>query len=228
MDSYENNREPFMDKEYEFEDDILFIKCEDSYLHLLKKFALSLKYLYKLFKIKQGILRCGDDLIFNENNLINFLEGEKYDFYGNSPNPEKAIKDKSLLTNLKFEVTYDSFMLNYYLIHENELVDKEHGINMTIDELSKYLARPCVDGPAGVLYYISNHSCNVIINTMEKISYNIFHLDEYTNSYPYIIEDTAVTYIMYRNEIPFTNYRLFYSDYIFNDNVIAKHTNYKK
>ena len=40
---------PFMKKEYELVDDILFIKCEDSYLHLLKKLALSLKYIYKLF-----------------------------------------------------------------------------------------------------------------------------------------------------------------------------------
>ena len=38
---------PFMKKEYELVDDILFIKCEDSYLHLLKKLALSLKYIYK-------------------------------------------------------------------------------------------------------------------------------------------------------------------------------------
>ena len=219
---------PFMKKEYELVDDILFIKCEDSYLHLLKKLALSLKYIYKLFNIKQGVLRCGDDLIFNENNLIKFLEGEKYDFYGKSPNPDASLKDKKLLENLKFKVTYDSFMLDYYLIHAKELTDSQHGINMTIEELNKYLVRPSNDGPAGVLYYISNHSCNVIINTMEKISYNIFHLDEYTNSYPYIIEDCAVTYIMYRNEIPYTDNQLFYSDYNYDDKVIAIHTNIEK
>jgi hypothetical protein len=50
----------------------MYIKCEDSYLHLFKKLVLSLKYLKECFNIKEGILRCGDDLIFNENNLVNF------------------------------------------------------------------------------------------------------------------------------------------------------------
>jgi hypothetical protein len=48
---------PFLKKEYELVDDILFIKCEDSYLHLLKKFALSLKYIYKLLIHKQLVIR---------------------------------------------------------------------------------------------------------------------------------------------------------------------------
>jgi len=228
----------FMEKEYELVDDILFIKCEDSYLHLLKKLALSLKYIYKLFNIKQGVLRCGDDLLFNENNLIKFLEGEKYDFYGKSPNPDASITDKKKLENLKFNLRYDDSILNYYLINTNELTNSQHGINMTIEELKKYLVRPSLDGPCGIMYYISNHSCNVIINTMENISYNIFHHDEYTNSYPYIIEDTGVTYIMYRNGIPYTDSRLFYSDYNFalpyekelikNNKVIAIHTNIEK
>ncbi len=132
----------FLEKEYEFIDDILFIRCEDSYLHLLKKLALSLKYIYKHFNIKQGVLRCGDDLIFNEQILLNFLESEKYDFFGQSPNPALAICDKALLKNLKFNTHYDNFMLNYYLFHRNELVDKEHGINMSIEDLNKYLVDP--------------------------------------------------------------------------------------
>jgi hypothetical protein len=218
----------FLEKEYEFIDDILFIRCEDSYLHLLKKLALSLKYLYKHFNIKQGVLRCGDDLIFNEQILVNFLKSEKYDFFGQSPNPALAIRDKALLKNMKFNTQYDDFMLNYYLVHRNELIDKEHGINMSIEDLNKYLVRPYLNGPAGVLYYISNHSCKVIIDTLENINYNIFHLDEYTNSYPYIIEDTAVTYIMYRNEIPYTDSRIFYNNYYYNDQVIATHTNIAK
>ena len=52
---------------------ILYLKCEDSYLHLLKKLVLSFKILNELFIIKQDILRCGDDLIFNEEKLIDFL-----------------------------------------------------------------------------------------------------------------------------------------------------------
>jgi hypothetical protein len=55
---------------------------------------------------------------------------------------------------------------------------------------------------------------------MENINYNIFHLDEYTNSYPYTIEDIGIIYIMYRNKIPCTDNRYFYS----NDNYYTKDT----
>ena len=34
---------------------------------------------------------------------------------------------------MKFNTNYDDFMLNYYLVHKNELVDKDHGINMSIE-----------------------------------------------------------------------------------------------
>ena len=56
----------------------MYIKCEDSYLHLLKKFALAIKAVKCLFNIKEGILRCGDDLIFNEDNLSLFTTYKKF------------------------------------------------------------------------------------------------------------------------------------------------------
>ena len=56
---------------YNPENNFLSIKVEDSYLHLYKKFIKSIEILYELYDIKQGILRCGDDLVFNEENLIN-------------------------------------------------------------------------------------------------------------------------------------------------------------
>jgi hypothetical protein len=228
--------ELFLKNEYELVDDILFVKCEDSYLHLLKKLALSLKYLYKIFIIKQGVLRCGDDLIFNEENLIKFLESPKYDFYGRSECQGKYITDEKLLENLKFNIIYDDFMLKYYYMHKNELIDKEHGINMRLEDLIKYLIRPDLYGPVGIIYYISNKSCNIIINTMEEINYNIYHLDEYSKSYPYLIEDGGATYIMYRNKIPYTDNQNFfiesYNKIDENDerykNTISIHTNFEK
>jgi len=45
---------------------ILYVKCEDSYIHLLKKLSLAIKYVIELYNPKKGILRCGDDLLFNE------------------------------------------------------------------------------------------------------------------------------------------------------------------
>lgn len=63
---------------------------------------------------------------------------------------------------------------------------------------------------------------------MNEIKYNIFSFDEYSQSYPYIIEDCAISYILYLNKIPFTecNYMISdnYDNYN-NYNMIACHTN---
>ena len=211
----------FLEKEYVLNNNILYIKCEDSYLHLLKKLSLSIKYLYKIFNIKEGILRCGDDLIFNEENLNKFLKSNKYDYYGKA----YCNKDyKSNNINLLKNTIYDDFMLKYYKNNINELSDKYHGIYLTINKLKKFLIRPKIWGASGVIYYISNKSCNIIINTMENINYNIFHLDKFTNSYPYIIEDVGITFIMYYNKIQFINNPNFFDT----KNSIVKHTNYNK
>lgn len=211
----------FLDSNYKLIDNIMYIKCEDSYLHLLKKLALSIKYIKNCFNIKEGILRCGDDLIFNDDVLINFLKSKKYDFYGKS-----TIGENKIIDNIEFlkTVNYDSFMYDYYLHHKTELTDPKHGIDLTLDELNKYLVRPKIWGPAGVVYYISLKCCDIIVNTMEKIDYNIFHLDEFTNSYPYLIEDVGITFIMYFNKINFMDNKYIYGEYGDN-NSIAIHTN---
>jgi hypothetical protein len=211
----------FLDRDYIIKENVMYVKCEDSYLHLLKKLALSIKYLYENFIIEEGILRCGDDLIFDENILNKFLISEKYDFYGQSG---PTFYGKNCVCNninkLK-NVRYDPFMLEYYINHLSELNDPKHGINLNINELKKYLIRPNIWGASGVIYYISNKSCQIIVDTFDKINYNIFHLDEFTNSYPYIIEDVGVTFIMYYNGINFINSTIFYDEH----NSIAKHTN---
>ena len=109
-------------------------------------------------------------------------------------------------------IKYDPFMLHYYKNNQNELTDPKHGINLTLDELKNFLIRPSVWGPFGIIYYISLKSCDILIDTMEKINYNIFHFDEFSKSYPYIIEDVAVTYIMYYNKINFYDSQKFFID----------------
>ena len=211
----------FLDKPYKLKGNFLLLKCEDSYLHLLKKLGLSIKYLYEIFKIKQGILRCGDDLIFDKIKLNEFLNSKKYDFYGQSFYKKNYIS--SDLNNLK-KTKYDPFMIDYYTNHQDELYNSKHGINLSLEELNNFMVRPDILSPAGVIYYLSNEACQIIINTMEKINYNIFHLDKFTNSYPYIIEDIGITYIMYYNKINFTDSQQFYD----NKNSIVKHTNMYK
>ncbi len=203
------NEKLLMNNGYELEKEILYVKCEDSYLHLLKKLALSMKYLKETYKIKQGILRCGDDLVFNDDLLVKFLRGKKYDFYGKSyEKKDCAIKNIEILKNRR----YDPMMWHYYAQHQEELVASNHGVNLTLDGLRKYLLRPHVSGPAGIIYYLSTRACDIVVDTMEKVGYNIFHFDEFTQSYPYTIEDCAVTFIMYYNKVTFTDNQIFFAD----------------
>ena len=213
----------FLDCNYKLDDNLMIIKCEDSYIHLLKKLVLSIKYLYEIYYIKQGILRCGDDLVFNENNMIKFLNSKnKLDFIGKSPSGYSLINPK--LFSLK-ETIDDYFMVYYYQNHPDDLKNPQH--NLQNINIQKFIRRPKISiGPEGTLYYISNDTCNYLIEHMENIKYNIFHFDKNTNSYPYTIEDCAVSFILYLNDISFYNISNFVSnnidDFKFN---IAIHTN---
>jgi hypothetical protein len=209
----------FLNTNYELRENMLYIKCEDSYIHLLKKLSLSIKYVNEIFTIKQGILRCGDDLIFNNTNLVNFLKAEKYDFYGQSYcKKDYFSQDINVLKN----TVYDKFMYDYYKTHQEDFNNPHHNLqSMTLEKLKTYLVRPKCWGASGVLYYLSNRSCKILVEHMEAIDFNIFHFDEFTNSYPYTIEDCGVTYIMYYNRIKFTNYSHFFDS----PTSIAKHTN---
>jgi hypothetical protein len=206
----------FLDAEYVLEGDMLTVRCEDSYIHLLKKLVLSLKYLSQLYDIKQGVLRCGDDLIFNEQALETFLSGPKYDFYGQSDyKRNNYYADKNQLKVLK----QDLFMVKYYLTHQSDFENPQHnlrGVNM-----SDFVLRPHVWGPHGIIYYISKSACECLMNEMESIQYNIFHKDEFTESYPYTIEDCGVTYILYKHDFTYTDGQFFFDK----PGAIVSHTN---
>ena len=209
-----------LESNYELRDNnMLYIKCEDSYIHLLKKLALSIKYVMEIFKIEQGILRCGDDLYFNETRLEHFLTLKKPDFLG------KAWCNKNYYsqnTNVLKKLRVDPFMFNYYKTHQEDFSNPMHNLkDLSLDKLRTYSLRPDIWGPSGVIYYLSIKTCNILVKHMENIAFNIFHFDEFTKSYPYTIEDCAVTYIMYYNCIPFTNYYHFFDT----GKSIAKHTN---
>jgi|688.fasta_scaffold357624_3 hypothetical protein len=68
---------------------------------------------------------------------------------------------------------------------------------------------------------------------MENIHFDIFKLNELTNSYPYTIEDCGVTFIMYINNIMFVNNPYFFNNKKNhnkqpNENFLCYHTNYRK
>jgi hypothetical protein len=210
----------FLDKEYEMRDgNYLWIRCEDSYMHIIKKVALALKYLYEIYDIKQGVLRCGDDLVFNENNLLQLLRGPKCTYWGQNI---FVRNDCSYVGHIK-ETRTDHFMVNYYKEHLEDFDNPQH--NLKDVDVTDYIKRPIVFGASGVLYYISNIACHIIVEHMQHIDYDVYHLDENTQSYPYTIEDCGITFIMFSHNIPFTNSFKFYSDDEYNPYVICTHTN---
>lgn len=194
---YENN-ETTNGKNY------LYLRCEDSYLHLLKKLVLSIKAVYEIFDIKEGVLRCGDDLYFNEKNLVTFLKSRKYDYYGQS---KYSYSYKCVNKNVLNKLKIDNFMTRYYEKHHEDFFNPHH--NLKNVNISLYAARPNLYGAAGVLFYLSNKACTLLVNHLEKINFNILHRDQFTNSYPYIIEDCGVSFIMYMNDIAFIDSQSF-------------------
>lgn len=222
-----------LDCDYKLIGNLMVIKCEDSYIHLLKKVVLSFKYLHEVFDIKEGILRAGDDLIFNENSLCTFLnnpkeyiingEIEKIDYMGKSFTGESLISQHISEADLKTTIN-DNSMVNYYNEHPEDIDNPLH--NLKGIDFSKYIKRPHTPiFVSGVLYYISNKSCAILINHLNSIYYDIFHYDKYTDSYPYTIEDCSISSILHLNKIYFVHYGNMYSDNYIDENCIACHTN---
>ena len=187
---------PTLEREYKIEIDdktdreIITLKCEDSYLHLLKKVVLSLKVLYENYNIEHGILRCGDDLIFNENKLENFIKMQnKSDYMG-------------IIANANFPITkmHSNFMPSYYIDHQEELKDPLHGINLTLKDILKLDEIPACNYAGGVVVYLSTKSCKILIKEMSKINWNIF-VYENEHGYPYIVEDVGVGYMLNHKNI---------------------------
>lgn len=186
--------------EYNVEDNIITLKCEDSYLHLLKKLVLSIKYLLNTYDIKEGIVRCGDDLYLNEDNLIKFLvKKNKEDYIGNNWFEEEY---SNPIIDEHTPIKIDPFMVNYYKNHTEDFDNPLH--NLKGINLEKYNIRPNLPYASGTLYYISKKCCQLIVNHMEKINYNIFELDNITKTYPYQIEDCGISFILCLNKIPLT------------------------
>ena len=198
----------------------ILLKCEDSYIHVAKKVVMGIKFIYENYEVEEGILRCGDDLVFNETTLVNFLKMEsKPDYMGITANdkmPNTVVPQNS------------NFMPSYYLSHQEDLQNPLHGIPYNISEMMQFNKVPKLMYAGGVVVYLSNKSCNTLVAHFESIGWNVFLLDE-TYGYPYIIEDIAVGYILHMNNIFVTQYPL-YIDRMgdfkkYNELPIALHTN---
>jgi hypothetical protein len=212
---------PNLKSEYEMNDNVITIKCEDSYIHILKKVILGCKIILNLYDIQHGILRCGDDLIFNEDKLSLFLNNiNKTDYMG-------------LIANYidKMYPKYNNFMPDYFNSHPEDLKNPLNCIPYTLDEMRYFNVIPHCTYTGGVVVYLSVNSCNILINHMEKINWDVFQSDK-DYGYPYIIEDIGVGFILSINNIKPLSYNL-YSDnkndaLNINHPAVAYHTNMYK
>jgi Galactosyltransferase len=218
----------FLDCDYKLEGNLMTIKCEESYLHLMKKLVLSFQYLYEIFDIKEGILKCNDDLLFNENNLETFLKSPKK----HKINDNEYIDIDYIGRSCVAPGTTTSHLLEYYQNHQEDIDNPQHNLKgVDIAKFSKFTHKD-PKYIAGPITYFSNKSCKILINHMNNINYNIHHYDEKTDSYPYGIDDIVIASILRENNIKLLHSDIFYNnmtnnikEYIDENNKIAFHTN---
>lgn len=210
---------PNQNTEYIMNGNLITIKCEDSYIHLLKKVILAIKIILGIYDVQEGILRCGDDLIFNENKLLKFLnKNDKDDYIGNIVINEQ---EKHITKQI------DYFMPLYFNSHREDLLNPLNGLNMPIEKLLSMNERPSVSYAIGVVVYLSVNSCNKLIYSMNSINWDIFkYYDKF--GYPYIIEDVGVGFILNLYKIKPTSCELYSCEsHGINDvnDILAYHTN---
>ena len=196
-----------LETDYILENDRLTIRCEDSYLYLIKKLILGMKIIRELFDIKEGILRCGDDLIFNIPHLMNFLRiDNKQDYIGKNfmkSDVVQPINSIDLDTNMQC-----LFMRNYYNRNENE----KKQVNAHLATFNVYIDKLCLlpnireSIALGHIYYLSNKSIDIIIDDFRKKENNVLYYNSKTNYYPYIYEDIGIGYILFKNNIDLHHY----------------------
>lgn len=216
---------PNISSKYEIrEANIITLRCEDSYVHILKKVGLSISVLMNIYEIEEGILRCGDDLVFDEKNLISFLNSLKtedymgvIDGYGND-----IVKFENI------EIRVDNFMTSYFNKHPEDISNPLNGLKQDTEILKLINTVPNCRYINGVVTWLSKKSCNILI---EEITNPIWNTYNYYTKYgfPYIIEDVGMGFILAKHNIYPVN-RSFYinqdsMDNIELDETFAIHTN---
>lgn len=204
--------DPNLKSEYELRENVIILKCEDSYIHLIKKVGLGIKVLNELYNIEEGIIRCGDDLCFNERLLKQFLDVKnKADYIG-----------RALVSELKT----NRFMAEYFETHPKDFENEINGLqNTSLQQIQTASFMPNCVYASGVILYLSKKAVDCMIKELERVKYNIFAKEncEGVDCYPYTIEDIGIGYIMKKSGIELKNFHL-YSDNS-SQNHIAYHTN---
>jgi hypothetical protein len=210
--------DPRIEKEWILNDRLLTIKCEDSYLHLLKKHIMAMEIVRIIHTdIEQGIVKMDDDICLIKPRFIEFLKSPKKDYMGHTweqPKPFYNIGKKT-----------DTWIPEYYSTRKADIDDPLHGLKgidtSALNEIPSGFV--CAAGP---LQYFSNRAIDILVSEMKRVNYNIL---TYYNCYghPYILQDHGCGFILANNKIPVTPYP-FIATETNKDVAVAYHTNYLK
>ena len=189
--------DPFLSSDYDIMETAgshkktLFIKCEDSYIHVMKKVVFTMKVLMEIYDVEEGFLRCGDDLVFNQTNLTAFLQfPNKQDYMGII-----ALKVPGIFRH------YNTFMTDYYEKHVEDFSNPAHGLTKkSLKDIQQLTHVPLCSYTGGVVTYLSKKSCDILVDHMNFIHWDVFQLNA-DHGYPYIIEDIGIGYVLAMSKI---------------------------
>lgn len=190
--------DPTIQVDYILDGNILTLRCEDSYLHLLKKTILGFKFASELVPNLTGVLKCGDDIVFNETELVRFLQEEKkHDYMGIPGSPFVPLTSSHR----------DTWIVDYYKKHPEDFENPLHGLP-SMDSVKKLIHIPTIQAASGPLTYFSRKSIDLLVSHMESIEWNVMR-EVSPYGYPYIIEEPGISFILYPFGIRVTPYKTF-------------------
>lgn len=200
------------------EDDprILHIRCEDSYLHLMKKVAMGIRAVLDMYNVRVGVLRCGDDLVVNEPLLRTFLS--------------KVRDDKSLqyvgrvIGTPGGFATVNNFMVHYLDNHPEDFDVDRNGLAHHKPTYRAYNIVPAGQYISGVAFFLGVPACRALLDHMDRVHLDVFWRCKNTGCMPYLIEDIGVGYVMRVADIRMDSFPSMYSD-DYSPDCIMCHTN---
>lgn len=211
--------DPALHSDHEFRGRTLVVRCEDSYCHLLKKVACALRALLARYDVQHGVLRCGDDLVFNRARLYEFLEaaerGEVGGQYVGRLLPSRGPPGGA---------HHDAFMVDFFATHPEDFGNPLNGLAGRRAGFGQYCVVPSVPYVSGVIMYLGVAACLAVVEGMERVGMDVF-ASEPGRGFPYLIEDIGIGYLMDRAGVAADDRPGFYSDHGLTSDCLAYHTN---
>jgi hypothetical protein len=103
-------------------------------------------------------------------------------------------------------------MPNYYEKHPEDFANRLHQIPYTLEEIKQFNEAPTTLANVGVVVYFSNKACEILIQEMKNVHWNVFYQDP-VGGYPFTIEDVGIAFALDKNKIYATYYPMFSDNY---------------